>query len=214
MSIRKLSFFDSIIQQADKSLKAITGTLNASFRESPSTTETPFSLTKLEKKHSSGLMRVNHTGEVCAQALYLGQACVAKSEIIKNELQQCANEETDHLYWCQQRLYELDSHVSYLNPFWFTGSFVLGVAAGLAGDKWNLGFLAETEYQVEAHLESHLEQLPSSDLQSQKIVQQMRSDEIQHAKTAEAHGAAPLPKPIKFLMKSISKIMTSTAYYI
>lgn len=208
MSIRKLSWLDNIIQQADKNLKAITGTLTASTRKTPATMENNVVLTKSEQRHSAALMRVNHTGEVCAQALYLGQACVVKSKIIQEKLLECANEEMDHLYWCQERIYELDSHINYLNFLWFSSSFILGVTASLAGDKWSLGFLAETEYQVEAHLKNHLELLPSADSRSREIVKQMQFDESQHAKTAENYGAHPLPTPIKFLMKSVSKLMT------
>jgi len=214
MSIRTTSLLDKIIQHADQSLRTVTGSLTQSHRATPARDlkETP--LTNTEKKHAASLMRINHTGEVCAQALYSGQATVAKSKQIKQELQHCADEETDHLFWCQQRVRELNSHVSYLNPLWFGGSFMLGVAAGLAGDKWNLGFLAETEYQVEAHLARHLDKLPTADEKSRKIVEQMREDELQHAKTAEKYGAAELPGPLKNLMKMVSKIMTTTVYHI
>lgn len=212
MSIRTVSLVDKIIQNVDQSLRAVTGSLTQSGRETPAKGLQETALTTSEKKHAASLMRINHTGEVCAQALYLGQATIAKSEVIRQELQHCAEEEVDHLHWCQQRVTELNSHVSYLNPFWFGGSFMLGVVAGLAGDKWNLGFLAETEYQVGSHLESHLDKLPSADKKSRRVVEQMHKDELQHAKTAEKHGAENLPGPVKGLMKLMSKIMTTTVY--
>lgn len=208
-----LSRLDQCISKFDESLRAISGKLPPTSRDNPAAHLKTPALTATETKHAAGLMRVNHTGEVCAQALYLGQSTVASSEKIKQELQQCAAEEVDHLFWCQQRLQQLESHVSFLNPLWFGGSFILGVVAGLAGDQWNLGFLAETEKQVEAHLEKHLEKLPSADKASLAIVNQMRADEAKHADTAMKHGAAELPFPLKTLMQVMSKLMTTTAYY-
>lgn len=171
-------------------------------------------LTSDEKRLASRLMRVNHSGEVCAQALYQGQAFTAKTSAVRTALMQSATEEIDHLTWCKQRLTELGSHTSYLNPLWYTGSLAIGTLAGICGDSWNLGFLAETERQVVAHLEKHLQRLPSNDVRSQKILQQMQSDEQQHASTASTFGAKPMPWPIRTLMRASSKVMTSVAYWV
>jgi 3-demethoxyubiquinol 3-hydroxylase len=166
------------------------------------------------KKHVSGLMRVNHAGEVAAQALYKAQALTARNEELKETMQHSADEEIDHLDWCETRLRELDDHTSYLEPVWYAGSFGIGIVAGCFGDKWNLGFLAETEYQVVRHLDDHLQQLPENDNRSRAILEQMRQDELQHAVTAEKSGAATLPKGVKHLMSFTSKVMTKTAYKI
>ena len=153
-------------------------------------------------------MRVNHVGEVCAQALYQGQALTSRSEDVRLKMQEAATEEIDHLNWCYQRIEQLNSHTSYLNPLWYAGSFTLGVVAGLAGDKWSLGFLAETEKQVVKHLESHLERLPDQDLVSRAIVSQMAIDEAKHADMAEENGAEELPEAVKELMRATASIMT------
>lgn len=171
-------------------------------------------LDKNEKKHVSGLMRVNHAGEVAAQALYKAQALTARDDKLKKTLQQSADEEIDHLDWCELRLKELGGHTSYLEPVWYLGSFSIGVVAGCFGDKWNLGFLAETEYQVVKHLDAHLEQLPMNDDRSRAILKQMREDELHHATTAETAGAKSLPRNIKRFMNVMSKVMTKTAYRI
>jgi ubiquinone biosynthesis monooxygenase Coq7 len=159
-------------------------------------------------------MRVNHVGEVCAQALYQSQKLVARNPEIREMLDHSAQEEMDHLAWCETRLQELGSHTSYLNPIWYAGSFAIGLAAGLAGDKWSLGFVAETEKQVENHLESHLEKLPKDDQRSRAIVDQMRIDEIIHGQAAKDAGGVNLPEPVQKIMQVISKIMTTTAYKI
>lgn len=166
------------------------------------------------RKHISGLMRVNHAGEIAAQALYKAQALTATDKELKKAMQESADEEIDHLEWCEARLKELDDHTSYLEPFWYGGSFGIGVIAGLFGDKWNLGFLAETEYQVVRHLDSHLKQIPENDKRSRAILEQMRVDELKHAVTAEDSGAADLPESVKRLMGLTSKVMTKTAYKI
>ncbi|MDO8953917.1 MAG: 2-polyprenyl-3-methyl-6-methoxy-1,4-benzoquinone monooxygenase [Gammaproteobacteria bacterium] len=171
-------------------------------------------LSDSERKLSEGLMRVNHTGEICAQALYRGQAFFAKTPEIKSHLLQAADEETAHLNWCQSRLTQLDTHTSYLNPFWYTASFSLGVIAGAAGDAWSLGFVAETENQVSEHLKDHLQRLPEQDQTSRKIVKAMLDDETRHAEQAMSRGGRELPKPIKMLMSFQSKVMTSSAYYL
>jgi ubiquinone biosynthesis monooxygenase Coq7 len=156
-------------------------------------------------------MRVNHVGEVCAQALYAGQALTARNQAVRAELEQAAREETDHLAWCEQRINELGGRTSLLNPLWFGGAFGMGMVAGLLGDKWNLGFLAETERQVEAHLDSHLRQLPEADGKSRAVVEQMKRDEAQHAQTAVSHGGAPLPPPVRQAMRMAAEFMRQTA---
>ena len=162
--------------------------------------------------HSSGLMRVNHTGEICAQALYSGQALTSSNADLRKQLERAAREETEHLAWTERRLDELGSHASLLNPVWYAGSFAIGALAGLAGDRWNLGFLSETERQVEQHLGSHLDLLPAKDVRSRAIVSQMRTDEAGHAQMAEDHGAARLPWPLRAAMRMTAKLMTATAY--
>ena len=166
-----------------------------------------------QKKHAAALMRVNHCGEICAQALYSGQSVTARNEATVKALQQAAREETEHLAWCGKRIDELGGRKSLLNPLWYGGSFTLGAVSGLLGDKWNLGFLAETERQVGKHLESHLNLLPADDVRSRAILEQMHTDEARHAETAVAHGAAELPKPIQAAMRFASGIMTRTSYY-
>lgn len=171
-------------------------------------------LSTAEKKLAAALMRVNHSGEVCAQALYQGQALTARNPIAKNALQQAAQEETEHLSWCETRIHALGSHTSYLNPLWYTGSLAIGALAGALGDRWNLGFLAETEHQVERHLAGHLERLPVTDVKSRAIVAQMKIDEARHATSALEHGGARLPPPVKYAMQLTSKLMTQTAYWV
>ena len=171
-------------------------------------------LNEREKKHVIGLMRVNHVGEIAAQALYKAQALTAVDDELKKIMKQSADEEIDHLDWCEQRLNELDGHVSYLMPIWYLGSFGIGALAGVFGDKWNLGFIAETEHQVVRHLEKHLEELPEGDERSRAILEQMREDESHHAAEAETLGAKKLPEGIKRLMMLASKLMTKTAYHI
>jgi len=171
-------------------------------------------LTKAEKNKSSALMRINHTGEVCAQALYQGQALTAKNAEVQRSLNQAACEETEHLAWTAQRVTELGGRKSLLNPLWYGGSFFIGAAAGMLGDKWNLGFLAETERQVSSHLAKHLHSLPSQDEKSRAIVTQMQIDEEGHANSAMSHGGIDLPTPVKLVMRLGSKVMTKTTYWI
>ena len=161
------------------------------------------------KRDSVALMRVNHVGEVCAQALYQGQAITSRSAAVRDKMRVAADEEIDHLNWCAERINELDGKTSIFNPLWYTGSFILGVGAGLAGDKWSLGFLAETERQVVDHLRSHLDRLPNEDIMSRQIVEQMVIDETQHAEMAEENGAAELPNWIKGAMRASAKLMTT-----
>ena len=171
-------------------------------------------MTAPARQVAAALMRVNHTGEICAQALYQGQALTARNATARAALEQAAVEETDHLAWTAQRIEELGGRASLLNPLWYAGSFALGAAAGFLGDKWNLGFLAETERQVEGHLEGHLDRLPAQDEKSRAIVNEMKVDESRHARTAVDHGAAELPEPVKLAMKLGSRVMTRTAYWI
>jgi len=171
-------------------------------------------LSAAEKRHAAALMRVNHSGEVCAQALYQGQALTARDDTVRKTLERAAAEETEHLAWTAQRIDELGGRVSVLNPFFYTGSFAIGALSGLLGDKWNMGFLAETERQVEGHLDGHLEQLPAQDEKSRAIVAQMKEDEARHANTALARGAAELPGPVKQAMRISSRLMTVLTYRI
>ena len=172
------------------------------------------SLSKQEKQHVAGLMRVNHAGEVCAQALYQGQALTAQLTSVKAQMTQAAAEEVEHLAWCEQRLRELDSQPSRLNPLWYSGSLMIGALAGLAGDRWSLGFVAETERQVTRHLQKHLLSLPPDDLKTKAILSKMQSDEAHHAEIASAAGAAELPFLIKRLMHGVSRLLTQSSYYI
>ena len=205
---------DRFILEFDTALRSIVGGANAGRAIPGSELETNTALDIAERKHAAGLMRVNHVGEVCAQALYQSQKLLARDPHIQEMLEHSGREEMDHLAWCETRLKELGSHTSYLNPLWYAGSFAIGLVAGLAGDKWSLGFVAETEKQVEHHLESHLQKLPEVDHRSRAIVEQMRLDEIEHGQAAVQAGGVSLPKPIQQMMKAMSKIMTTSAYKI
>lgn len=211
---RNYSFLDRCIETFDQSLRTLAGNNIAPARTNPANIVQENPLTAEEQRHSAGFMRVDHTGEICAQALYQAQAITARSPLIREKMQQAAQEENDHLAWCAQRLQELNSHTSYLNPFWYFGSFFIGIIAGLAGDRYNLGFVAETERQVVEHLKNHLQRLPAADKKSHKILEQMRIDEAQHATFAIETGGKELPDAIKQLMRILSKIMTTTTYWI
>jgi 3-demethoxyubiquinol 3-hydroxylase len=174
----------------------------------------PGVLTPAEQRHAAGLMRVNHVGEICAQALYQAQKLTARSDTLRRGFEHAAREEEDHLAWTAERLDQLESRPSLLNPLWYTGALAIGVVAGAFGDKVSLGFMAETERQVEQHLDSHLGKLPANDLASRAIVEQMRDDEAAHARSATDAGGVDLPLPIRSLMRAASKVMTHTAYYI
>lgn len=204
---------EALIIQFDRALRTVFAPA-VSRRPHPDQGLPEAALSEAEKRHAAGLMRVNHSGEVCAQALYQGQAITARNPEAARALMQAADEETDHLAWCERRIQELGSHTSYLDPLWYTGAFAIGVLAGALGDRWNLGFLAETERQVEGHLDGHLQRLPDNDAKSRAIVEQMKADEIRHAKTAIAHGGAELPLPVKLAMKLSAKVMTQTAYWV
>lgn len=209
---RKLSPLDHLISGLDQVARSLTGGAANAKRVTPATDTPETDLSDAERSHAAGLMRINHTGEICAQALYQSQALTARDSKVRAAMEQAAEEEVDHLVWCEQRLDELGSHRSILNPLWYAGSFAIGAAAGIAGDRWNLGFLAETERQVVRHLESHLHDLPQGDARSRAIVAQMKVDEGEHATKAVEQGAAELPGPIKGAMKLSSKLMTSTVY--
>lgn len=211
----KLTPFDRIIDNVDVALRSLFPPKERiSKRESPAKNVESTALTPSQKKHTAGLMRVNHAGEICAQALYQGQALTAKNLVIQQQMQEAADEEIDHLAWCEQRLQELGSKPSLLNPIWYGGSLLLGLTAGLAGDKWSLGFVAETERQVTDHLKSHINKLLLDDSRTKVILEQMKTDEEEHAQTAINAGAAELPIPIKKLMSMVSKLMTKTSYYV
>jgi ubiquinone biosynthesis monooxygenase Coq7 len=202
---------DRIISEFDTSLRTLLAKPHSQ-RPHPDESVAEANLTDTEKQHARALMRINHTGEVCAQALYSGQALTARDMATSKTMQQAAREETEHLAWCETRIHELGGRTSVLNPLFYAGSFAIGAVAGALGDKWSLGFLEETEHQVAAHLTGHLSQLPEADEKSRKIVEQMRADEAKHANDAKLLGAAHLPAPVKFCMKQMSKIMTITTY--
>ena len=206
------SLIDQLLGAADEALRTLSGAVTAA-RPSPAT-DRAVPASDVERRISAGLMRVNHTGEICAQALYSGQAIVARRGEVRNALQAAAAEERDHLAWCRTRLEELGSRPSLLDPLWYAGSFAWGVASGLAGDRWSLGFLAETEAQVERHLEGHLDRLPADDKASREIVAKMRDDEARHGQTGRTLGAAELPHAVKRAMRATSKVMTRTAYWV
>lgn len=208
-----MQFIDHLITDLDKALRVVSGVVFES-RPSPGRGLADGVMSDAEKRHSAGLMRINNVGEVCAQALYDAQGRFAQKTEIKRQFERAGIEEEDHLAWTAQRLQELGSRTSLLNPLWYAGSYVLGTIAARVGDARNLGFVAETERQVELHLMSHLEQLPAQDNKSRAIVDQMRIDEIEHGEAARVLGAAPMPAAIAGAMKAMSKVMTSVAYYI
>lgn len=211
---RKLQWFDPILSSLQYCFLPTPPVPPSAARLPLDATTSPPALTPADQKKSAGLMRVNHAGEICAQALYLGQSLTTTDRNLAQKLQHAAHEEIEHLQWCQYRLSELQSHKSYLTPFWFTGALVIGTFAGLAGDKWSLGFLAETENQVFEHLGHHLEQLPTEDYKSRAIVQCMQQDEKKHADHACYLGAATLPGPLKKLMRASARVMTKIAYFV
>jgi ubiquinone biosynthesis monooxygenase Coq7 len=204
---------DSFIGVFDSALRVVSGVAVAR-RKSPSSTLTQTKLSEEERKRSAGLMRVNHVGEVCAQALYEAQALFARDEVTRAQFKQAGDEELDHLAWTAERLRELNARPSVFNPLWYAGAFAMGAIAARVGDQHSLGFVVETERQVEAHLNGHLSDLPADDVRSRAIVTQMRDDEIEHGDAAKKLGAAELPQPVRIGMRAISKVMTSTAYYL
>jgi ubiquinone biosynthesis monooxygenase Coq7 len=203
---------DRLLTTADAALRTLSGAARAGRPTPPVQGQTP--LPPRERALAAALMRVNHVGEVCAQALYQAQALTARSEALREQMAKAAQEEIDHLAWTGQRLRELDDRPSLLNPLWYGGAFAIGLLAGRAGDRWSLGFVAETERQVEAHLAGHLHRLPEGDRASRAIVEKMKDDEAQHARHAEAAGAARLPAPVRWAMRGAAKVMTTTAHYL
>ena len=204
---------ENLIVPFDRALRTLTGTVSPT-RPTPGERIAEPDLTAHERRDAAGLMRVNHTGEVCAQALYAAQALVARDADVRARYAEAAREEEDHLAWTQARLTELDARPSLLNPLWYAGSFAIGLAAGVAGDRANLGFVVETERQVEDHLTAHIERLPANDTKSRAIVTQMRDDEARHGAMATDAGAVPLPFPIRRAMRAAADVMRAVAYRI
>ena len=211
MNVRTLTPLDRLLAGCERALEAVAGSPQAQ-RPSPAAGIAEVALDDAERRHVAGLMRINHTGEVCAQALYLGQAALARNAGNREHLLHAAAEETDHLAWCAQRLQQLDSRPSLLNPLWYLGSYAIGAAAALAGDPVSLGFVVETERQVEAHLAEHLEQLPAQDERSRAVLTRMQADEISHAQAAQQRGGIELPFPLPQLMHASSMVMKTVAY--
>ncbi|HWU77419.1 MAG TPA: 2-polyprenyl-3-methyl-6-methoxy-1,4-benzoquinone monooxygenase [Rhodanobacter sp.] len=211
MNVRTLTPLDRLLAGCERALEAVAGSPMAQ-RATPATGIAEAELEHAQRRHAAGLMRINHTGEVCAQALYLGQAALARDPANREHLLHAASEETDHLAWCAERLRQLDSRPSLLNPLWYAGSYAIGAAAALAGDPVSLGFVVETERQVEAHLAEHLERLPPDDGRSRAILSQMQADEIRHAEAAQQRGGIELPFPLPQLMHLSSMLMKTVAY--
>jgi ubiquinone biosynthesis monooxygenase Coq7 len=214
MTQRNYTPADRVLMGMDQALRTLFGRPQVTERPNPGREEPESELTDQQRDLTARLMRINHTGEVCAQALYQGQALTARLPTVRDGMARAAQEENDHLDWCAGRLRELDSRKSLLNPFWYAGSFAIGVAAGLAGDKWSLGFVAETEHQVVEHLQEHLGRIPAEDRKSRAILEQMKEDEQHHATQALEAGGAALPGPIRLAMKLSSKLMTKSVYWL
>ena len=202
---------DSLISGFDRALRTVSGVGSAA-RASPASAVPEAQLDEQERARAAALMRVNHVGEVCAQALYQGQALTARDPRARESLQQAAREEEDHLAWSAERIHELGGRMSLLNPLWYAGAFAIGALAGAAGDRWNLAFLAETERQVEMHLSGHLDVLPAEDERTRSVVKAMRADEARHRETAQQLGAAELPGPLRLAMRLAARVMTTVAY--
>jgi ubiquinone biosynthesis monooxygenase Coq7 len=211
---RRLTFVDKLICEADTVMRTLSSRGNTAGRPSPARGHSDTALDERSKRHVAGLMRVNHTGEVCAQALYQGQALTAKLPEVREEMQEAAAEEVDHLVWCEERLRQLNSRPSLLNPAWYGMSFALGALAGAVGDAVSLGFVAATEERVCNHLKEHLRQLPEDDRRSRLILQQMLEDEERHGENALAAGGQSFPRPIKEAMSAVSQLMTRSSYYV
>jgi ubiquinone biosynthesis monooxygenase Coq7 len=213
MEDRHLTPIDRILSGLDYALRTVNSSPTRGTRPNPAADIDETELTAEEKSHAAGLMRVNHAGEIAAQGLYQGHAAVARDPAIEDQMKQAADEELDHLAWCEERLAELGSGPSVLKPLWYAGAFTIGAASGVLGDRWSLGFIEETERQVSDHLTGHLEKLPQKDSKSRAIVTQMRDEEEEHGANASAAGAAPLPPPVRGLMRSVAKVMTRAAYW-
>ena len=211
---RQYTALDNFLIHVDTGVRTIFGAPKITERKNPADAQTEAELSDADRELAGRLMRINHAGEVSAQGLYEGQALTARLPEVREQMSRAAEEENDHLVWCEKRCKELGTHVSYLSPFWYLGSLTIGAVAGKLGDKWSLGFVSETEHQVVRHLDSHLQQLSPEDLKSRAILEQMKEDELHHATIAERAGAAKLPHAVKLAMKMSSKIMTGGAYYI
>lgn len=214
MTKRELSPIDRLLVGANNALRTVAAPAGRPARDNPAGSIEESDLSAAQKSHAAGLMRVNHAGEVAAQALYKGHATVARDKNTEQQMQQAAAEEFDHLAWCEQRIHELGEAPSRLSPIWYAGAYAIGAASGMLGDRWSLGFIAETERQVCAHLDSHLDDLPADDTRSRAIVERMRDEEAEHGENAVQAGAADLPAPVKMLMRLTAKIMTRTAYWV
>lgn len=214
MSERAYTLADRLVMNLDQGLRTVFGRPVTTERPDPARGVAEAELAELERKLAGRLMRVNHSGEVAAQALYQGQALTAELPQVRTTMERAAHEENDHLAWCETRIRQLGTHKSLLNPLWYTGFFAIGALAGAIGDKWSLGFVAETEHQVVKHLSDHLERLPSQDARSRAILEQMREDEAHHATVAIESGGARLPEPIRRLMTLTAKVMTRTAFWV
>jgi len=213
--MRNYSALDHFLFHVDRGLRTMFAKPNIKSDPSPADQiHVNIELNSTEKELSARLMRINHAGEIAAQGLYHGQALTARDEKIKQQMYNCAQEEQAHLNWCEKRLTELDDHTSALTPVWYLGSYAIGAATGMLGDKWSLGFISETEKQVVQHIDEHLTRLPEQDQKSREILLKMREDEALHDKTAQDAGAHELPKPVKLAMNTVSKVMTGTAYWI
>ncbi len=210
---KRVAYLDSLIIAFDRALRTVTGGASAR-RTSPAESIAEADLTEAERRHAASLMRVNHCGEVCAQALYQGQSLASSNASLRSTLDRAAREEEDHLAWSEERIKALGGRTSLLNPLWYAGSFAIGFAAGQLGDRWNLGFLKETERQVETHLTGHLERLSPRDDKTRAIIERMRAEEAGHAHMAEQLGARDLPVPIRAAMRASSRVMTEITYYI
>jgi len=213
MPVRHFSRLDRVLSGIEHAMEAVAGKPEA-VRPSPGQGAPEADMDDIQRREAAGLMRINHTGEVCAQALYMGQAALARDGATRAHLLHAASEETDHLAWCSERLTQLESRPSLLNPLWYAGSYAIGAAAALVGDPVSLGFVVETERQVEAHLAEHLERLPPHDERSRAILTQMQVDEARHAEQAQDRGGVALPRPIPTLMRGMSKVMKAVAYRI
>lgn len=213
-ALRHYSLIDQLCVQAEQGLRLLAGVKTQDNRPSPSQGIPEAELTRDERQHIAGLMRVNHSGEVCAQALYFGQALMARTPEIREHMNQAAVEEGDHLFWCQERIYELGGRTSLLNPAWYTFSVLIGMFAACLGDEKSLGFIAATEAQVEQHLQSHLDQIPLSDQRTRRVIEQMQQDEIEHGAHAITAGGKHLSDTTQSIMRQVAKVMTKLAYYL
>ncbi|MCK9532933.1 MAG: 2-polyprenyl-3-methyl-6-methoxy-1,4-benzoquinone monooxygenase [Gammaproteobacteria bacterium] len=214
MNARHYSFLDHVLMNVDTGVRTVLGQPLLTERPNPGESHGEAPMSDQERDLVGRLMRINHAGEVSAQGLYQGQALTAKLPQVRDKMARAALEENDHLEWCERRAKEMGTHVSWLNPFWYFGSLAIGAAAGLAGDKWSLGFVVETEHQVCRHLDEHLAQLPAQDHKTRAILEQMKEDEMHHADIAQAAGGAAFPEPVKKLMRLSAKVMTKTAFWI